>query len=98
MALNSHHHVTLLANGASTIVGNAVVQMLLLYSTNTKPLAIAKALSPERHCLNAVARAPEQRSPPLVGFSTSIGNEGVQVSWGTSQLILATCHIYIRKL
>ena len=49
--------LTPLANGATSIVGNAVVQ-ILLRSISTKPLAIAIALSPECRCLNAVAQAP----------------------------------------
>ena len=38
-------------------------------SSNTKPLAIAKAPLPKRHRLSAIARAPEQRSPPKAQHS-----------------------------
>ena len=86
MALNSHHH------WHRWPTDQVLLWVMLLCkcchcSTNTKSLAIAKVLLPERHRLNAVARAPEQRSPPKAGFYASIHNSNDQFNLFFTPLI-----------
>ena len=68
--------MTPLANGASTIVGNAIVHM---QSSYIAPTANHQPLPKGRH-LNAVARTPEQRSPPKAGSYASSSYGGISRS------------------